>query len=74
MYSVIYPNAWIILPILGALSTAVTMYLAYLVLRYAIRDGINESRLRLETSNQQMAPIGYKWALVKDDKHQVSDR
>ncbi|PWB18840.1 hypothetical protein [Comamonas sp. JNW] len=74
MYTVTYPNAWIILPLLGALSTAISIYIAYLVLKCAIRNGINESRLRLEPTTQQMAPIGYKWALVKDEKHQAADR
>ncbi|MGE8494449.1 hypothetical protein [Comamonas sp.] len=74
MYTVNYPNAWLILLLLGAAGTAISIYITYLILKYAIRDGINESRLRLEATNQQMAPIGYKWALVKDDKHQVSDR
>jgi hypothetical protein len=74
MYTTTYPNAWIILLLLGAAGTAISIYIAYLILKYAIRDGINESRLRLETNSQQMAPIGYKWALVKDERHQVSDR
>jgi|GEM_PF-4132231 len=74
MYVVTYPNAWIMALLASAIITGVAIYIAYLMMKYAIRDGINESRLRLETSNQQMAPIGYKWALVKDETHQSTDR
>ena len=67
MYFDTYPNAWILILLGTLISTAVGLYVTYLVLKIAIRDGIDESRLRLDPPKQQIAPIGYKWALVKTD-------
>jgi hypothetical protein len=43
----------------------VLFWATYYVIKAGVRDGIRESGLR-ERSNRQMAPHGYKWALVKE--------
>lgn len=49
--------------------TIIGFWILYAVLKAAIRDGINESNMgRPALGNKQpAAPIGYKWALVKDE-------
>ncbi len=71
MYFVTYPNAWIIELLVLIVATGALIYLSYILMKNAIRDGINESKLRNSTTTQPMAPIGYKWALVKiESEHQ----
>ena len=73
MYFVTYPNAWII-ELLAILIVVIgATYLSYRTMKSAIRDGIDESKLRLDQPRQQMAPMGYKWVLVKDDKPNPDD-
>lgn len=70
MYFVTYPNAWIIELIVLIIATGALIYLSYILMKNAIRDGINESKLRHSAPTQPMAPMGYKWALVKIDSEQ----
>ena len=56
----------------GAIGTALAVWVLYEVLRAAIRNGINESKLvRAESVLPPRpglkAPQGYKWVLVKDE-------
>ena len=67
MYFVTYPNAWLIWLLLSIASTACMAYLTYLLLKLAIRNAINESKLSGAGETQKMAPYGYKWVLVKDE-------
>ncbi len=70
MYIVTYPNAWIIELLVLIAATVALLYVSYVLMKNAIRDGINESKLRVDQPKQQMAPPGYKWALVKDPQQQ----
>lgn len=51
---------------IGIAVIIVMCWLTYVVFKAAIRDGIRESGLGERMSAKQMAPPGYKWALVKE--------
>lgn len=58
--------AWSLL--VGAISTALFIWIAYEVLKAAIRNGIDESKMgRAPIAKQPSAPPGYRWVLVKDE-------
>lgn len=55
------------------LGTVAWFWIGYEVLKAAIKNGINASNLgdrrrSAQTSHTPVAPAGYRWMLVKDDK------
>lgn len=63
--------------VLAAIAAAIGWWIFYSVTKAAIRDGISEARIKVQTSgsgsgpvltsNQGTAPAGFKWVLVPDE-------
>lgn len=55
------------------IATVISLWVGYELLKAAIKNGINASNLGdrrrlMQTAQQPVAPAGYRWVLVKDDK------
>ncbi|QMV73810.1 hypothetical protein HS961_13745 [Comamonas piscis] len=54
-------------------GTVISFWVGYEILKSAIKNGINASKLGdrqklLQPAPPPVAPAGYRWVLVKDDK------
>ena len=59
----------------SALATIIGFWILYEILKAAIKNGIDESKMgRVTATKLPPAPAGYKWELVKDEAPMVEIR